>query len=332
LNKVELYGRDYMVSLEVQGDNAFSNGNSGRFDSDTDALNYTVNSGYAQGVWRYFYQAITGANLAIHAELDTTASAAAVDHWKGQAHAVRAFSHLNLLMAFGQQYVDGSDLGVPYVTEVANSDNIADFNMSRLPVAEVQTKIEEDLNTALSLLNPNEVEGTQLGYWGTLALQTRFYLYTKQYDKVIAPAEELINSGQFGIVGPNNYEAAWKSGSGPVSLFELAFTSTDRLGTDNIARIYRPTNYGDVEVTPDLYNAYDTTDVRFNLYANFDGSYRMMDKYSDELGSDNVRVIRYAEVVLNYAEALANGASGQMSAVDALNMIADKRYTGGWTY
>src|SRR5699024_10620171 len=158
--------------------------------------------------------------------------------------------HLNLLMAFGQQYVDGSDLGVPYVTEVANSDNIADFNMSRLPVAEVQTKIEEDLNTALSLLNPNEVEGTQLGYWGTLALQTRFYLYTKQYDKVIAPAEELINSGQFGIVGPNNYEAAWKSGSGPVSLFELAFTSTDRLGTDNIARIYRPTNYGDVEVTP----------------------------------------------------------------------------------
>src|SRR5699024_753971 len=112
-NNVDLYGRDDTVSQEVQGANAFSNGNSGRFDSETEALTYAVNSGYAQGVWRYFYQAITGANLAIHAELDATASAAAVDHWKGQAHAVRAFSHLNLLMAFGQQYVDGSDLGVP---------------------------------------------------------------------------------------------------------------------------------------------------------------------------------------------------------------------------
>src|SRR5699024_9164288 len=109
--------------------------------------------------------------------------------------------------------------------------------------------------------------------------------------------------------------------------FELAFTSTDRLGTDNIARIYRPTNYGDVEVTPELYNAYASDHVRLSLYQDFDGSYRMMDKYSDGLGSDNVRVIRYAEVVLNYAEALANGASGQMNAVDALNMIADKRYS-----
>src|SRR5699024_7914986 len=335
LNKVELYGRDYLVSLEVQGDNAFSNGSSGRFDDDTDALNYTVNSGYAQGVFQQFYQAITGANLAIHAELDTSDaaySASVEDHWKGQAYAVRAFSHLNLLMAFGQQYVDGSDLGIPYVTEVAKSGNIAEFNLNRLSVEEVKTKIEEDLNNAISLLDHEKSESTQLGYWGTLALQTRFYLYTKQYDKVIAPAEEIMNSGQFGIVGPNNYESAWKSGSGPVSLFELAFTSTDRLGTDNIARIYRPTNYGDVEVTPELYNAYASDDVRLSLYQDFDGSYRMMDKYSDELGSDNVRVIRYAEVVLNYAEALANGASGQMSAVDALNMIADKRYSEGSPY
>src|SRR5699024_11776245 len=71
-------------------------------------------------------------NLSIHAELDTSDaaySASVEDHWKGQAYAVRAFSHLNLLMAFGQQYVDGSDLGIPYVTEVAKSGNIAEFNL-----------------------------------------------------------------------------------------------------------------------------------------------------------------------------------------------------------
>lgn len=341
LNKVELYGRDYMVSLEVQGDNAFSNGNSGRFDSDTDAINYTVNSGYALGVWEQFYQAIATANVAINADLESSTE---VDHWKGQAYAARAFSHMNLLMAFGQQYVNGGDAskGVPYVTTYNNNEN---FYPSRTAIAEVKTKIEEDLNTAIDLLDADrEHKATQLDYWGTKALQTRFYLYTEQYQKVVSPAEEIINSGNFGIVGPNNLEAEWRSGSGPVSLFELAFTSTDRLGTDNIARIYRPTNYGDVEVTPDLYNAHASDDVRLDLYGKpgdivvSDGApqelagYRIIDKYTDEQGSDNVRVIRYAEVVLNYAEALVNGASGQMTAKEAIDMIADKRYENGSPY
>lgn len=326
LNRVELYGRDYMVSLDVMTDNALSNGNSGRF-VDQDNFNFTVNSGYAQGVWQYFYQVIADANIAINSEL---ASSSEVDKWRGEAYAIRAFAHMNLLLAFGQEYVSGGDpnKGVPYVTTY----NEGDFYPSRDPIADVWTKVGEDLQSAAGLLQPSDNTSIELDYWGLKALQTRYYLYTKQYDQVVTTAEEIIDSGNFSITPAADLVKVWQSGSGPVSLFELAFTTTDRLGTDNIARIYRDTNYGDVEATADLYNAHASDDVRLDLYSANGGTYRMVNKYSDELGSDNVRVLRYAEVVLNYAEALANGASGEMSTTEALNMLASKRYQNGSPY
>lgn len=327
LNRVELFGRDFLVSAEAMTDNAFSNGNSGRFITQ-DQVNFTVNSGYALGVWQYFYETIADANIAINADI---ASSPEVDEYRGQAYAVRAFAHMNLLLAFGQQYVAGGDAskGIPYVTTY----NEGDFYPPRDPIADVWTKIGQDFDSAVSLLDPNNFKVTEMNYWAVRALQTRYYLYTKQYDQVKTVAEEIINSGNFSITPAGQYVADWESGSGPESLFELAFTTTDRLGTDNIARIYRDTNYGDVEVSADLYNAYDPNDVRLGLYSDDAGTYRMVGKYFDELGSDNVRIIRYAEVILNYAEALAQDPATQPDALTELTKITSNRnepaYTSG---
>lgn len=325
LNRFELFGRDFMVSAEAMSDNALSNANSGRFVRQ-DQFNFTVNNSYAEGVWQYFYEAIAGANVAIHADLDSSPE---VDHYKGQAYALRAFSHMNLLLAFGQQYVEGGDpaKGVPYVTTY----NEGDFYPERDPIASVWENIESDLAAAVDLMDPESNVSTELDYWAAKALQTRYYLYTKQYDQVITAAEEIINSGNFSITSANNYVSAWASGSGPLSLFELAFTTTDRLGTDNIARIYRPTNYGDVEATEDLYNSYAEGDIRLDLYSADDGVYRMMGKYVDELGSDNVRIVRYAEVVLNYAEALAQDPATQPQALVELTKITSNRNAPAYT-
>ncbi len=333
LNRVELYGRDFYVSGDVMSDNALSNGNSGRF-IDQDAFNFTVQSGYALGVWDVFYETIAGANLAIGADLESSPE---VDHLKGQAHAIRALSHMNLLLAFGQQYVSGGDPsnGIPIKTEYLTADEAEgdDYIPSRDAVADVWAAIESDLNTAVSLLDPSSDVAVELDYWAARALQTRYYLYTGQNDAVIPIAEDIINNSGYSITSAGSLVDVWETGSGPNSLFELAFTTTDRLGTDNIARIYRNTNYGDVEVTDDLYNAHASDDVRLNLYSSDGDVHRMVSKYSDELGSDNVRVIRYAEVVLNYAEAIARGGSGaQESAFQALSRLTNERYTGGNPY
>lgn len=338
LNDTEVYGRDFYVSGDVMSDNAFSNGNSGRFVGQ-DQMLFTVNSGYAAGVWEKFYQAIGTANLALNAEVEGDG----VEAVKGEAYALRAFSHFNLLLAFGQQYVDDGDpaKGVPYVTTYGESEKYAP---PRDPIADVWSNIESDLNSAVDRLDPGSFNATSLNYWAARALQTRYYLYTGQYDQVVTAAEDIINNGGFEITAAGDLVDTWASGEGPVSLFEIAFIKTDALGTDNIARIYRPTNYGDVEVSEDLYNAHASDDVRLGLYGQPGetvqtllgpveiAGYRMLGKYTDETGSDNVRVIRYAEVILNYAEALANGASGQMTATEALNMLADERYENGSPY
>ncbi|MDZ7657808.1 RagB/SusD family nutrient uptake outer membrane protein [Fodinibius sp.] len=331
LNRVELYGRDFYVSAEAMSDNAWANNNSGRFIAQ-DQFNFTVNSGYALGVWDVFYETIAGANLAIGADLESSTE---VDHLKGQAYAIRALSHMNLLLAFGQQYVAGGDPsnGVPIKTEYLTADEAEgdDFIPSRDAVADVWAAVESDLNTAVSMLDESSDVATEMDYWAARALQTRYYLYTGQNDAVIPIAEDIINNSGYSITAADALVETWETGSGPNSLFELAFTSTDRLGTDNIARIYRPTNYGDVQVSSDLYNAHQADDVRLNLY-NAAGD-RMMSKYSDVLGTDNVRVIRYAEVVLNYAEAIAAGGTGaQETALEALNRVADNRYDNGSPY
>lgn len=332
LNRVELYGRDFYVSGDVMSDNAWSNANSGRFVGQ-DQFNFTTNSGYALGVWDVFYEAIAGANMAIQSDLESDAD---VDHFKGQAYALRAFSHFNLLQAFGQQYVDTGDPadGVPYSVEyrtAAEADG--DYLLpEREAIANVLDNIEDDLEMAVDMIDPSRVDVVEMNYWAVRALQTRFYLYTGQDDLVVEIAEEIINNSGSEITSAEDLVADWESGSGPNSLFELAFTNTDRLGTDNISRIYRDTNYGDVEASDDLISSHAADDVRLDLYSSDGDSHRMVSKYSDELGSDNVRVIRFAEVVLNYAEALANGEPGEMTATEALNMLADERYENGSPY
>jgi hypothetical protein len=76
-------------------------------------------------------------------------------------------------------------------------------------------------------------------------------------------------------------------------------------------------------VTQDLYNAYEADDVRKELYSVEDETIRMVGKYPSADAVDNIRIIRYEEVVLNYAEALAQTNSPE--ALTYLNLIATNR-------
>src|SRR5690625_5368612 len=53
----------------------------------------------------------------------------------------------------------------------------------------------------------------------------------------------------------------------------------------------------------------------------------MTGKYRDELGTDNVRIIRYAEVLLNKAEALVkrNNAGDREEALSIINELSAER-------
>src|SRR5690606_23813234 len=116
------------------------------------------------------------------------------DHAKGQAYALRAFAHMQLLMLFGQRYVTGGDpsLGVPYVTTYSEGN----LYPARDPISTVWKNINSDFDTAIDLMDPSIDELVYIDYWSTRALQTRAYLYQESYNDVITIAEDIIaNSG-----------------------------------------------------------------------------------------------------------------------------------------
>ena len=325
MNAATYLGRDYIVYAEVRSDNAFSNGNSGRFVGPGQFfLNAT--DAYPSDTWLQIYRVIANANIVINTEVEDNDSEE-VQHLKGEAYAIRALGHMDLLRLYGEQYSAGT-LGVPYITVY----NDGDLYPSRLTIQEVWDKIGQDLEEAEARMSSayDNDSPTRITTLGVAALQSRYYLYTKDYAAVISAAERVVASGEYSLADVDNYTSIWSGSGGSTSVFELAFTSTDNLSNDAIYNIYQGASYGDIEVTTDLYNAYEDTDVRKALYTYNAGTgkIRMTGKYPNLTA--NIRVIRYAEVVLNYAEALAH--TGANNALEVLNMIPAKRgaslYTG----
>src|SRR5699024_5504747 len=144
MTDVNYYGRDFIVTGEARTDNAFSNEGSGRF-SNVNQLNYTTSS--ATDLWQDAYQTIANANIVINSELEESPE---VNYVKGLALAIRAKVHMDLLISYGQAYVNGSDKGVPYVTKYRPLE----LYPTRGTVQETWDKIGVDFEKAVSLMSP----------------------------------------------------------------------------------------------------------------------------------------------------------------------------------
>lgn len=321
MNDVEYYGRDFVVYGAVRTDNAFSNAFSGRF---IDPSEYTMNynSGYAEGTWEKIYQVIANTNLIINAEVPENPE---VNHVKGQAYALRALAHMDLLRLYGQTYVDGDNRGVPYITTYAEGNTTP----SRGSVSETWNKIGQDLQKANDMMKPSldagsgsSIDPTSITTVAVDALRARYFLNVGEYDHAEMAAEAVINSGKVSLASASNYVSTWGASGSSNTIFELAYSTSD---DNELSYIYLDTNYGDVEMTPELYNLYGANDVRNNLtFVDSDGSSYRTSKYPDPGGTDHVQVIRYAEVILIYAEALLR-TNEPAAALTQLNKIPNNR-------
>jgi len=313
LGQSGFYGRDVIVHATSRSDDGYSNGNSGRFVS-SGQFNYQSTDGDPLAIWRDGYEVISNANIVIGAEIPDTGDGA-INHVVGEAYAVRALVHMELLKYYGQQWTGGS-LGVPYITEY-----LGDLEPTRNTITEVWDAIESDLATARSLMSESLNDGpVRFTTYGVAALQSRVFLYTQKWAEAISAAEYVINSGQFALADAASYAGSFVGSGGNYSVYEIAFNSADNPGINGLYQIYNYTGYGDVVATTDLFNAYEATDPRQALieWDTDKSAYRMAGKYPSGSWDDNVRVIRFAEVYLNYAEALfQSGSTGP--ALTALN-------------
>ncbi|MCG6191127.1 RagB/SusD family nutrient uptake outer membrane protein [Maribellus maritimus] len=315
MTEVNYYGRDYVINNEVRTDNCFSNGNSGRFITQA-TFSYNANTGY---FWDEAYEAIAGLNIIING-VDLNELEGDMDygtHLQGQAYALRALIHFDLLKQYGQQHVGGT-LGVPYVTEFKGEDLLP----ARKSVEETKQLILGDLETAFNMMSEDYSSKVLPSKYLAKAIESNVAVYFGMWDRAITASEAVINSGLYDIISANSFASSWENGLAANSIFELAFNETDNRGSDAIAYIYRGGSYGDVQVIDEIADLYEAGDVRADILGYEDDMLRNMGKFPEIQGYDNVPVVRYEEIILNYAEALLETGG---DALTEINKITSNR-------
>lgn len=311
------YGRDMIINDECRTDNTFANGNSGRFGT---SASFDYNASSNIGVWASAYRVISSANLIINTDLTTiTGDIEFAKHLQGQALALRALAHFDLMRNYGQQYV-GGNLGVPYVTVFKGNVESPD----RLTIDETKAQIYADLDAAFSTMNDAYFDSSKefLSKQTAKAIESKVATYFGDWDRAKSASESVINSGLYSIIPAGDYVSSFGQDGSSNSIFELAYSDTDNQGINGLGYIYRGDSYGDIEVLDNVLDLYEDGDVRADILGYEFGLLRNMGKYPELNGYDNVNIIRYEEIILNYAEALFETGG---DALTQINMLTSMR-------
>ena len=336
------YDGQFILQSELRAGNAKnpqSEPGSGRYRQDTQ-WNYTENG--TSSCWSYAYYTIARANNVIN-NIDKTdlqgATKQDANNVKAEALFMRALSHLDLVITYAQPFSYEPDgLGVPVDTVTVNGEP------ARNTVREVYAQIESDLLLAESLMADNytragvDDNAAVASKQAIQALLSRVYLYMEQWQKSADYATKVINSGKYSLVGADAYKAMWSAAVAPKGgeiIFEVYGSSKndywDESGWTHLPYILDRGNDGSADVcaTKDLVSLYEEGDVRASLYELSNGDYFVL-KYKGKESAVprqvNVPVLRLAEMYLNRAEAISNGATvSGVSARADLQAIASKR-------
>lgn len=308
MQQLNYYGRDFVVVPEVASDNILiTTDNAGRyvnfyaFNVTPDNVGPTENNVYTDA-----YEVINAANNIINnfENVSREGNEARLDQILGEALFLRALAHFDLVRFFGRPYIDnnGANLGVPIVR------NQEEANPARNTVAEVYNELViPDLIQAAGLMS--FISPFRASNEAANALLSRVYLYKGEYAKAVEAANKV--SG-FTLVPTENFVASWNTSGSSEEILTLRFAPDENRGSDNLGNIYLETGYGDLRPTLDLINEYPEGDVRLGFIDDVveDGA-RNDDYLVKYPGTDGIpglaspRIIRYAEVLLNRAEANA---------------------------
>jgi len=154
--------------------------------------------------WNGSYIAIASANEALSA-IENASDKSAYQPYKGEALLARAYAHFMLVTFFSKAYNPGGDNtspGVPYVTK---PEKVVNGQYTRGTVASVYEQIEKDIVEGLPLIK-NSAYGVPKYHFNIAAAHAfaaRFYLFKKDYTKVIEHVSAISSGNSFaGILRP----------------------------------------------------------------------------------------------------------------------------------
>lgn len=346
LKQGNFYAGRFQVYMDVRGEEFINLTNNGVTAFLTWNFTQTPTTNEVQNLWGAVYQTINRCNVVI----DGIAAATLADNLKKQytaeAKVVRALSYWSLMQMYARPFTEAggpASPGVPLrLTAITSSGN---NNIARSTVSDIYTQILKDLNEAevdLPLTYTSADLNTTRAHRNTaVALKTRVLLSMGRYADVITEGNKIVPaSAPFqaatGVANRLNPSIAttFTTYTSAESIFSLPFTNLDVPGTQNSLNSYYnpgPNGNGDYALNTTgtgiaANTNWSATDARraFNIAQSGQTYLR---KWPKNAGTDPdwVPVIRYAEVMLNVAEAEARqGAGVNARALALLNAVRQR--------
>ncbi|WP_235131442.1 RagB/SusD family nutrient uptake outer membrane protein [Chryseobacterium indicum] len=343
----ETHSFSWIGLTSIVSDEADKGSSSGDNPYNLDLLdNLTFNSNMAPliNVWNGQYQGVYNCNRALYYLSYMNNNATYGNRLKGEAYFLRAYYYFNLVRLFG-------DVPIPYFSP----DDTYDAQVSkyiRKTKAQVYAQIENDLTQAISFLPLKDTYGAsdkwRASKGAALALMAKVKLYQGQWSSVINYADQITGyslssnyQDNFKVSGENNIE----------SIFEIQgtydvnnnYNGIQGYSTVQGGRGSEGWGWGFNTPSATLQNTYENGDTRKNATiitlgtTLWDGRYVPTNltnsrynykaypgAHADAWETDvNIKVLRYAEVLLMKAEAL-NETSQSISALALVNQVRNR--------
>jgi len=306
----------------LAGDEAIAGGDGSRSGMvEIDALTHTPRTEELNSFWRLQYSGITQCNLVLDKIQQINFTPLVRNRIIGEALFLRSYYYFLLVQVFGD---------VPLYATLVAPDKL---KIPRNSKTEIFNQIVADCDRASTLL-PNSYSSADLGRvtkGAALALAAKVSLYQKNWDKTLEFISRIKALAVYALVPryEDNFKELTQNNS--ESVWEIQHTNLE-LGVGNSLNQWWTSKkvtggYGFAEVTESLFNAFETGDPRrsFTIAMNNEDYYGVVYKnsfsstrYSPRKylqtdstttqkadGDINYTAIRYAEVLLWEAEALA---------------------------
>jgi starch-binding outer membrane protein, SusD/RagB family len=351
MRQVGYYGRNFSVLADMNADNLVQTGESlVNFLQITDWL-YVADNGTVAETWLAGYRVINDANVVINniASVTTPANQKRANKIKGQAIAIRALAHFDLMRWFSDNMDRNStSLGVYYNKLSVLETSPAGLKPLRQTVKQNYDDIYADLTEARTLMSDIDApintatNKAKVDLLGVAAIWARVALYAKDYAKAITESTTVINAVPLATRAV--FPQIFKDASAAEVVFSVPYSSGEFLSRVAGDCFSGPINRSQQEGAPALFALIDeTNDIRFqtNVTRGFGtlatpvrSSSRFvitkhLGKGAATDGVINWKAFRSAEMYLIRAEANALNSVPNAAAANAdLNAIGANRVTG----
>ncbi|MDR7369942.1 RagB/SusD family nutrient uptake outer membrane protein [Flavobacterium aquidurense] len=326
LQNQSFYGGRFIIFNEQRADQFGQNDGNAATGSAVWNQNVASTNDFVNNVWSVGYTAINASNILISKMNETTViSKELAKNYIAEAKFIRAFCYFSLIQTYAKPYnQDKNSLGLPLrLTPITTSGN---NDLARSSVEMVYNQIIKDLDEAeidlpvsytTPLLNTSRAKKVT-----AIALKTRVLLVQNNFERVISEAKKIVSAtAPFQYTEGNltqklepNYAAIFGgSYTGTEAVFSIPFAnSTTETPSAQYALAY---NYltqpiiflaaAGIVSDPVFSTA---SDARSGLIGTSAANQKVLKKFSVTTAPfrDYVPIMRYAEILLNYAEAAAN--------------------------